>query len=80
MLDLNTKIVFITRDVLFYEKVFPFSTIATDFIDPLVLGVDNTTEGDLDTFVTPVSIPDMPIDSCEPCVVSNHSSFPSLHS
>lgn len=77
MLDLITKNVFIARDVLFHETVFPFSTSATDFTDPFVLRVDTTIEGGLDTFVTPISIPDMPIDSCEPCILSDHTSFPS---
>lgn len=76
MLALTTKIIFITRDVIFYENVFPFSTIITDFTDPFFPEVDTIAEGGLDTFVTLVSIPDMTIDSCEPCAIFDHSSTP----
>ena len=79
VLDLSTKTVFISRDVLFYENVFPSAEV-TDFTDPFVLGVDITKTGDLDTFVTPVSIPNMPIDSCEHVPASSHSCLPSLPS
>lgn len=79
-LDLNTYTVFISRDVIFYENVFPFSAQAIDFTNPFVLGVDITTEGDLDTFVTPISIPDMPINSSESVPMSNHSCSSKLSS
>nr|POF00866.1 hypothetical protein CFP56_47677 [Quercus suber] len=45
---------------------------ASDFTDPFILGVDTTTEGDLGTFVTPVSIPDVPLDSSKSFPISTH--------
>ena len=74
VLDLTTNTVFTSRDVIFHENVFPFSALASDFIDPFILGVDTTTEGDLGTFVTPVSIPDVPLDSSKSFPVSAHPS------
>ena len=72
VLDLTTSTVFTSRDVIFHENVFPFSASASDFTDPFILGVDTTTEGDLGTFVTPISIPDVPLDSLESFPMSAH--------
>ena len=65
VLDLTTKDVFISRDVVFHENVFPFRTSNATSANPFIYEVDNTFEGCLGTFVTPISIPDMPTYNCE---------------
>ena len=67
MLDLTTKTVFISRDVDFHETVFRFRTVNATSTDAFVFEVGNTSEGCLGTFVTPISIPDMPTNNCESC-------------
>ncbi|XP_075670303.1 uncharacterized protein LOC142640096 [Castanea sativa] len=74
VLDLTTKDVFISRDVVFHEIVFPFRNANITFVDPFIFEVDNTSKGCLGTFVTPISIPDMPIDNCESCLAPIPSS------
>ena len=76
----SQNLFFISRDVLFHEIFFLLSITTTDFIDPFVLGVDTTTEGGLDNFVTLVSIPNLQVNSSEPCIMSNPNSFPSATS
>ena len=71
-MDLTTNTVFSSRDVIFHENVFPFSASASDFTDPFILGVDTNTEGDLGMFVTPINIPDVPLDSSESFPMSAH--------
>lgn len=57
-----------------------FLFLSTDFTNPFVIGVDHTTEGGLDTYVTPISIPNLPDNSGESCLMSNHTAFPSTSS
>ena len=91
-MDLSTKTVFISRDVHFHENIFPFATDVKDFSDPFFTEVDaSASSTNMDTFVTPVSIPDTQSDSfgaCNPLNQPssslstpsdspNHSSFPS---
>nr|POE48299.1 hypothetical protein CFP56_50004 [Quercus suber] len=47
---------------------------------PFAHGIDHTTEGGLDTFVTPDNIPDVPDNSDEFCVMPNPTSFPTTSS
>ena len=52
VLDLTAKVVFISRDVIFHENVFPFGNANINFADPFVLEVDTTFEGCLGTFMS----------------------------
>lgn len=65
-----------------FMSVFPLSITDIDFTDPFALGIDHTTVGTLDTFVTPVPIPDVPDSSIEPCFMPhpNSDSLPSTSS
>ena len=66
VLDLSTKTVFTSRDVVFHENHFPYVQGNTDFNDPFVtsdVGSHSPTDSILDSFVTPVSISEVPIPS-----------------
>ena len=67
MLDLTTINIFISRDVVFHEIVFPFGNATANSADPFISKVDTTSEECLGPFVTPISIPDMHTDHCEAC-------------
>ena len=66
VMNLSTKAVFVSRDVYFHENIFPFATTVQDFSDPFVTEVDASTSA-IDPFITPVSIPNAPIESSPPC-------------
>ncbi|XP_075663314.1 uncharacterized protein LOC142632879 [Castanea sativa] len=76
VLDLNSNTVFTSKDVTFHDFFFPFSAQATDFIDAFILWVDTTIESDLGTFVTPVSILDVTLDSSKSFPISDHPYLP----
>ena len=66
VLDLSTQTVFTSRDVIFHENHFPYAQGTTNFNDPFVSSdVDShpPTASTLDSFVTPISIPDVHIPS-----------------
>ena len=67
MLDLTTRNIFISRDVVFHKIVFPFGNATANSADPFISKVDTTSEECLGPFVTPISIPDMHTDHCEAC-------------
>ena len=67
VLDLTTKNIFISRDVVFHETVFPFGNAIANSVDPFISKVDTTSEGCLGPFVTPISIPNMHTNHCETC-------------
>ena len=74
-MDLSTKTVFISRDVHFHENIFPFATDVKDFSDPFFTEVDaSASSTNMDTFVTPVSIPDTQSDSSGACNPLNQPS------
>ena len=77
-MNLSTKTVFVSRDVHFHENIFPFATDVKDFSDPFVTEVDaSISDAVIDAFVTPVSIPNAPIESPNPCnsLIQPSSSF-----
>ena len=90
VLDLTTKNVFIFRDVIFHETIFPFGNVDANFAYPFISKVDTTSEGCLGPFVTPISIPDMHTNHSESCsepipsslslssthICTNHNSLP----
>ena len=60
--DLSSKSVFISRDVIFHENIFPFVGTHAALVDPFLSdftfqGTDSSSTG-IDSFVTPVFIPD----------------------
>ena len=64
VLDLSTKTVFTSRDVIFYENHFPYVQGNTDFNDPFVtsnVGSHSPIDSNLDSFVTPISISEVHI-------------------
>ena len=66
VLDLSTKTMFTSRDVVFHENHFPYVQGNTDFNDPFVtsdVGSHSPTDSNLDSFVTPVSISKVPLPS-----------------
>ena len=66
VLDLSTKTVFTSRDVVFHENYFPYVQGNTDFNDPFItsdVGSHSPTDSNLDSFVTPVSISKVPLPS-----------------
>ena len=90
VLDLTTRNVFISRDVIFHEIIFPFGNTDANFADPFIFEVDTTSEGCLGPFVTPISILDMHTNHFESCsepipsssslsstpICTNHNSLP----
>ena len=90
MLDLTTRNIFISRDVVFHEIVFPFGNATANSADPFISKVDTTFEECLGPFVTPISIPDMHTNHSESCsepipsslslssthICTNHNSLP----
>ena len=90
VLDLSTKNIFISRDVVFHENIFLFGNADPNSTDHFISEVDTTSEGCLSPFVTPISIPDMHIDHSESCskpipfpsslssipICTNHNSLP----
>ena len=67
VLDLSTKTMFTSRDVVFHETLFPYVQGNTDFSDPFVVTSDvvshSPSDSILESFVTPVCISDVPIPS-----------------
>ena len=66
VLDLSTKTMFTSRDVVFHENHFPYVQGNTDFNDPFVtfdIGSHSPTDNNLDSFVTLVSISEVHIPS-----------------
>ena len=65
-MDLSTKTVFTSRDVIFHENHFPYVQGTTYFNDPFVpsdVGSHSPTDSTLDSFVTPISISEVHIPS-----------------
>ena len=58
-MDLGTRTIFISRDVIFHETIFPFGTAKPTVADPFISEINSTFEGCLGPFVTPYSVPDM---------------------
>ena len=59
VLDLFTKRVFISRDVVFHENSFPFASISPHVVDPFIpFAVEAPCSTGMDDFVTPISISD----------------------
>ena len=79
MFDLTTRNIFISRDVVFHETVFPFRNATATLADPFIFEVDTTSKGCLGPFVTLISIPNIPTNHCETCPESILTS-PSLSS
>ena len=67
VLDLTTKNVFISRDVIFHETIFPFGNVVANFAYPFISKVNTTSKGCLGPFVTPISIPDMHTNHSKSC-------------
>ena len=67
MLDLTTINIFISRNVVFHETIFPFGNADTNSANPFISEVDTTSEGCLGPFVTPISIPNMHTSHSETC-------------
>lgn len=61
VLDLSTNTLFVSRNVIFYEEFFPFAYVPIAEFGPFMLEVDfdSSTQVIKDTFVTPISIPDV---------------------
>ena len=59
VLDLTTKNVFISRDVIFHETIYHFGNVVANFAYPFISKVNTTSKGCLGPFVTPISILDM---------------------
>ena len=78
VLDLTTKNVFISRDVIFHETIFPFGIAKSPAVDPFISEVDSTSEGCLGPFVTPYSVLDMHNDQSASCsdITPSPSSVP----
>ena len=71
--DLSTKSVFIFRDVIFHENIFPFIGTHAALVDPFLSnftfqGTDSSSTGS-DSFVTPVFIPNS-LSNCSGPLVS----------
>ena len=73
LLDLGTRTIFISRDVIFHETIFPFGTAKPIVADPFISEVNSTSEGCLGPFVTPYSVPDMHNDQSTSCSDITHS-------
>ena len=90
MLDLTTINIFISRDVVFHETIFPFGNVDANSADSFIFEGDTTSEGFLGPFVTPISILDMHTSYYETCfepipsssslsstfICSNHNTLP----
>ena len=79
MFDLTTRNIFISRDEVFHETVFPFRNATATLADPFIFEVDTTSKGCLGPFGTLISIPNIPTNHCETCPESILTS-PSLSS
>ena len=66
VMNLSTKTVFVSRDVYFHENNFPFATYVQDFSNPFVTEVDASVSA-INPFVTPISIPNAPIEFTPLC-------------
>lgn len=71
LLNLSTNTVFVSRDVVFHEHIFPFASNKCDFSNPftIISEVEAHSSGKdcTDSFVTPVGITEVPTQYSSTC-------------
>ena len=71
LLDLSTNTVFVSKDVVFHEHIFPFASDKCDFSDPFTIfskvEAHSSSKDCIDSFVTPIGIIKVPTQYSSTC-------------